>query len=46
MDDWARALNQTDTRTARLIVEVQLQDAVALKAAGGDGKIAADATMA
>ena len=46
MDDWAQVLDQTDIRTARLIVELQLQDAQALKAAAGDKETAADANLA
>lgn len=46
MDDWTQVLGQTDLRTARLIVELQLQDAIALKSAGDDQEATADATLA
>lgn len=36
MDDWRKVLEHTDIATARTIVEMQLQDALAFKDQAGD----------
>lgn len=46
MSDWKQVLNTADIRTARLIVQLQIEDAAAITSSSTDSQIKSDAQLA
>ena len=46
MSDWKQVLNTADIRTARLIVQLQIEDAAAITSSSTDSQITSDAQLA